>query len=154
MTLPPEGVVAPEAPAPTVGYLPREDGWGSIHDIATDYLLRNRGSRILGKLSDVRRISNHPFPSIRLLPCAYRPYGSRRHFGRRHGSVPIHSSAERSEGRTQRRGNPQVGTGQSSSSIPVLPPPISRERKLHTLLPPPNFSGAELHTLSLIRPTF
>ncbi len=36
VTLPPEGVVAPEAPAPTVGYLPREDGWGSIHDIATD----------------------------------------------------------------------------------------------------------------------
>ena len=34
-TLPPEGVVAPEAPAPTVGYLPRNNGWGSIHDIAT-----------------------------------------------------------------------------------------------------------------------
>jgi hypothetical protein len=35
VSLPPEGVVAPEAPAPTVGYLPRNNGWGSIHDIAT-----------------------------------------------------------------------------------------------------------------------
>ncbi len=33
--LPIEGVASPEVPNPSVGYLPREDGWGSIHDIAT-----------------------------------------------------------------------------------------------------------------------
>jgi len=34
-TVPSEGLLAPEVPAPTVVYLAREEGWGSIHDVAT-----------------------------------------------------------------------------------------------------------------------